>query len=44
MGRAARDWVYENFTWDIVAERMYRHYADLCGIKNQRADIGILKA
>jgi glycosyltransferase involved in cell wall biosynthesis len=44
MGRAARDWVYERFTWEIVAERMYRCYADLCGIKNQQADIGILKA
>jgi glycosyltransferase involved in cell wall biosynthesis len=44
MGHAARDWVYENFTWDIVAKRMYRCYADLCGIKNQRADIGTLKA
>jgi glycosyltransferase involved in cell wall biosynthesis len=43
MGRTARDWVYENFTWDIVAKRMYRCYADLCGIKNQRADIGTLK-
>jgi glycosyltransferase involved in cell wall biosynthesis len=44
MGRAARDMVYENFTWDIVAERMYRRYADLCGIEHQRAGIGILKA
>jgi glycosyltransferase involved in cell wall biosynthesis len=41
MGRAARDWVFENFTWDIVAEGMYRCYADLCGIKDQRADLGI---
>jgi glycosyltransferase involved in cell wall biosynthesis len=44
MGRAARDWVYENFTWDIVAERMYRRYADLCGIQHQGGGIGILKA
>jgi glycosyltransferase involved in cell wall biosynthesis len=44
MGHAARDWVYENFTWDIVAERMYRCYADLCGIKTQPTGIGILKA
>jgi glycosyltransferase involved in cell wall biosynthesis len=44
MGRAARDWVYGNFTWDIVGERMYRCFADLCEIKNQRADIGILEA
>jgi glycosyltransferase involved in cell wall biosynthesis len=44
MGRAARDWIYERFTWEIVAERMYRCYADLCGVKNQQADIGILKA
>jgi glycosyltransferase involved in cell wall biosynthesis len=40
MGRAARDWVLENFTWDIVAERMYQCYADLCGMKNQGADTG----
>ena len=44
MGRAARDIVYENFTWDIVAERMYRCYADLCGIEHQGAGIGLLKA
>jgi glycosyltransferase involved in cell wall biosynthesis len=44
MGRAARDWVYENFTWNIVAEKMHRCYADLCGTKNRRTDIGILKA
>jgi glycosyltransferase involved in cell wall biosynthesis len=43
MGRAARDWVFENFTWDIVAERMYRSYVDLCGTKNQGADIRMLK-
>jgi glycosyltransferase involved in cell wall biosynthesis len=40
MGRAARDWVYENFTWDIVTERMYRRYADLCGVQHQGEVLG----
>jgi glycosyltransferase involved in cell wall biosynthesis len=31
MGRAARNWVHQNFTWDRVAERMYGYYSDLCG-------------
>lgn len=30
MGRAARDWVHENFIWDRVAEKMYKCYSDLC--------------
>lgn len=30
MGRAARNWVYHNFIWDRVAEKMYRCYLDLC--------------
>lgn len=33
MGRAARDWVHENFIWDRVAEKMYKCYSDLCGIQ-----------
>jgi len=32
MGRAARCWALENFTWDRAAERMYRCYSNLCGI------------
>ena len=32
MGRAARNWVHEKFTWDRVAEKMYQCYSDLCGI------------
>jgi glycosyltransferase involved in cell wall biosynthesis len=30
MGRAARDWVHANFTWDRIAETMYRSYSNLC--------------
>jgi glycosyltransferase involved in cell wall biosynthesis len=33
MGRAARSWAYENFTWDRVADKMYGYYSRLCGIK-----------
>jgi len=29
MGRAARVWVHQHFTWDRVAERMYECYTDL---------------
>jgi glycosyltransferase involved in cell wall biosynthesis len=29
MGRVARDWVLDNFTWDKVAEKMYKYYSDL---------------
>jgi glycosyltransferase involved in cell wall biosynthesis len=29
MGRAARLWVHQHFTWDRVAERMYQCYTDL---------------
>lgn len=32
MGQAARTYVHENFTWDRVAEKMYKCYSDLCGI------------
>ena len=31
MGRTARSWVHQNFTWDRVAEKMYECYSDLCG-------------
>jgi glycosyltransferase involved in cell wall biosynthesis len=30
MGRAARDWVHANFTWDKIGEKMYRCYSNLC--------------
>jgi glycosyltransferase involved in cell wall biosynthesis len=30
MGHAARLWVREHFTWDRVAEKMHKRYADLC--------------
>src|SRR5262249_30947057 len=30
MGRTARSWVHQNFTWDKVAEKMYKCYSDLC--------------
>jgi glycosyltransferase involved in cell wall biosynthesis len=39
MGRAARSWVLGNFIWDKVAEKMYRCYSDLCGIKKAAKDI-----
>lgn len=32
MGRAARDWVHANFTWDKIAEKMYRCYSNLCRV------------
>jgi glycosyltransferase involved in cell wall biosynthesis len=32
MGRAARSWVHENFTWDRVAERMCKCYSHLCAV------------
>jgi glycosyltransferase involved in cell wall biosynthesis len=41
MGRAARSWVHENFTWDRVAERMYRCYSDLCKINRPLEDVRI---
>ena len=31
MGRAARLWVHQRFTWDRVAEKIYQRYTDLCG-------------
>jgi glycosyltransferase involved in cell wall biosynthesis len=31
MGRAGRRWVHENFTWDRVAQRMYKCYSNLSG-------------
>jgi glycosyltransferase involved in cell wall biosynthesis len=37
MGRAARDRVHKNFTWDRVAENMYKCYSDLCGINKPAA-------
>ena len=30
MGRAARRWAFEQFTWDHVAESMLKRYAALC--------------
>ena len=41
MGRAAQNWVYENFTWDRVADRMYECYSDLCGIYGRAEDVGV---
>jgi glycosyltransferase involved in cell wall biosynthesis len=33
MGRAARCWVHDNFTWDRVAKEMYKSYLQLCAGK-----------
>jgi glycosyltransferase involved in cell wall biosynthesis len=33
MGREARAWVQQNFTWQRVAEKMYRCYSNLAGVK-----------
>jgi glycosyltransferase involved in cell wall biosynthesis len=41
MGRAARDWVHANFTWDKVAENMYKCYSDLCGMNKSPKDVRI---
>jgi glycosyltransferase involved in cell wall biosynthesis len=41
MGRAARTWVHANFIWDRVAERMYKCYSELCGIKRQPENVGM---
>jgi glycosyltransferase involved in cell wall biosynthesis len=41
MGRAARDRVHRNFTWDRVAEKMYKCYSDLCRISEPALDVGI---
>jgi glycosyltransferase involved in cell wall biosynthesis len=38
MGRAARDRVHENFTWDRVAEKMYACYSNLCGVSKLAVD------
>jgi glycosyltransferase involved in cell wall biosynthesis len=38
MGRAARDWVHANFTWDKIAESMYKCYSDLCETNNSTRD------
>jgi glycosyltransferase involved in cell wall biosynthesis len=38
MGRVARSWVHENFTWDRVADRMYKCYSDLCGFTKPAED------
>jgi glycosyltransferase involved in cell wall biosynthesis len=46
MGRAARSWVHANFTWDRVAEKMYKCYSDLCAINQAgegRLHLGILQ-
>jgi glycosyltransferase involved in cell wall biosynthesis len=40
MGRAARTWALGNFTWDRIADRMYRCYSDLCAI-NYRGEVRI---
>jgi glycosyltransferase involved in cell wall biosynthesis len=40
MGRAARTWILGNFTWDRIADRMYRCYSDLCAI-NYRGQVRI---
>jgi glycosyltransferase involved in cell wall biosynthesis len=42
MGRAARDWVHATFTWDKVAEKMYKCYSDLWGINTPAEDGRIL--
>jgi glycosyltransferase involved in cell wall biosynthesis len=41
MGRAARSWVHENFTWDRVAEKMYKRYSDLCAINKSAKGVCI---
>jgi glycosyltransferase involved in cell wall biosynthesis len=41
MGRAARDRVHRNFTWERVAEKMYKCYSDLCRIIEPALDVGI---
>jgi glycosyltransferase involved in cell wall biosynthesis len=41
MGRAARNWVHENFIWDRVAERMYGYYSNLCGFNEPLAKFSI---
>lgn len=32
MGKAARSWAHEYFTWDQVAQKMYKRYVALCAI------------
>jgi glycosyltransferase involved in cell wall biosynthesis len=41
MGRAARDSVHAKFTWDKIAEEMYKCYVDLCGINKPPEGSGI---
>ena len=41
MGRAARQWVHQNFTWDRVSEKMYECYADLCRLRKPTETVGI---
>jgi glycosyltransferase involved in cell wall biosynthesis len=41
MGRTARSWVHENFTWDRIAERMYRCFSDLCEINKPAEDVRV---
>jgi glycosyltransferase involved in cell wall biosynthesis len=40
MGRAARDWVHGNFTWDKIAAEMYECYSDLWGLTSRRRMVG----
>jgi glycosyltransferase involved in cell wall biosynthesis len=40
MGRAARNWVHENFIWGRIAETMFTCYSDLCGSGAVKAAIG----
>jgi glycosyltransferase involved in cell wall biosynthesis len=41
MGRAARRWVLENFTWSKVGERMYRCYSNLSGLNEPTENIHV---
>ena len=41
MGRAARQWVHQNFTWNRIGEKMYECYADLCRLREPTETAGI---
>jgi glycosyltransferase involved in cell wall biosynthesis len=41
MGRAARDRVHANFTWDKIAGNMYKCYSALCGINKSAEGLRI---
>jgi glycosyltransferase involved in cell wall biosynthesis len=41
MGRAARRWVHQNFTWDRVGEKMYECFTDLCRLRTPSETVGI---